>query len=346
MIVRRGQGDLNRIYRPCKIDEVVGQETIKNTIKNSLENRTFPQSSLFTGPSGCGKTTFARIIALGLNCEEGPTSSPCCKCDSCKAILASNSFAVIEIDAARTSDVAHVRELLKDLPSASLGGERYKVVIFDEAHNLSGKAEDSLLKFLEDVPHHVYIILCTNEPQKLKVVTRNRCKVVQFGRLLEKDIYKLLEEVSQFEGFPYTKEVLQYIAEESEGVPRAALSFLQQVASEGSWTKEAASMIVNFGVDVDSADVFEFCKYILNSSNFKGSMRFYKEKKIHNVPTETVRIHICGFFVGCLKNAKAPSDADKYSAIIDLFSEPLFHRPKPEHTLINNIYKTTKILRS
>src|SRR5574343_644272 len=83
-VKRRGLGDLNKIYRPCRIDEVVGNITIKRMIKNALDNQTLPHSLLFTGPSGCGKTTMARLVALGLNCVNGPTANPCCVCDFCR----------------------------------------------------------------------------------------------------------------------------------------------------------------------------------------------------------------------------------------------------------------------
>lgn len=343
MIVKRGKGDLNKVYRPCKISEVVGHDTIKKTVGRALEKGTLPHSLLFTGPSGCGKTTFARVIALGLNCLEGMSGEPCCKCQSCKAILNLNSLAVTEVDAARTSDVGSIRSMIEDLPAAPMGGERFKIAILDEAHNLSGKAEDALLKFLEDTPTHVYIILCTNESQKLKEVTRNRCKTIQFGRLTNVDIYKLLEEVCQFEGFNYNDEVLKYISEESEGVPRAALSYLQQVASEGSWSKEAASLIVNAGVDVDQAEVIDFCRILVKGS-FQNSLKFYQQK-IKKVPPETVRIVTCGYFVGCLKNSKTEAEARKFSEVVSLLSVPLYHYPKPEHILINNIFKVTQILR-
>jgi len=342
MIVKRGKGDLNRVYRPCKINEVIGNDTVKKIFNNSLSNNTLPHSMLFTGPSGCGKTTFARIIAMGLNCKEGPTGNPCCKCDSCKAILNENSFAVVELDAARTSDVGTIRQVLEDLPAISMGGERYKVAIFDEAHNLSGKAEDALLKFLEDTPEHVYVILCTNLSDKLKEVTRNRLKTTQFGRLTDFDIMSLLKMVCEFEGFAYAPEILQFIAEESNGVPRASLSFLQMVASEGSWTKEAASLVVNAGVSIDHVEVFDFCKYLISHHKFKDCM--IKYNKLKNIPAESIRISICGYLVGCLKNSKSVNEAMKFSRSVDLFSTPVYGNPKPEHVLINNLFKVTQIL--
>jgi DNA polymerase-3 subunit gamma/tau len=313
-------------------------------VGRALEKGTLPHSLLFTGPSGCGKTTFARVIALGLNCAEGMSGEPCCKCPSCKAILNLNSLAVIEVDAARTSDVGTIRSILEDLPSAPMGGERFRVAIFDEAHNLSGKAEDALLKFLEDTPNHVYLILCTNEYEKLKKVTRNRCKTIQFGRLTNVNIYNLLEQVCQFEGFNYKEDILKYIAEESEGVPRAALSYLQQVSSEASWTKESASLIVNAGVDIDQAEVIDFCR-VLIQGYFQESLRFYQQK-LKRIPPETIRIVTCGYFVGCLKNSKTESEARRFSDIVSLLSVPFNNYPKPEHILINNIFKISQILRS
>jgi len=344
MIIKRGMGDLNKAYRPCRIDEVIGHDSIKRVVKNALEKKTLPHAMLFTGVSGAGKTTMARIIALGLNCKEGPTGNPCCKCASCKSTLNLNSLAAIEIDAGRTGDVGTVRKILDDLPAAPMGGEPYKVAIFDEAHKLGGKSssEDAILKFLEDTPEHVYIILCTNEPQKLKVVTRNRCKLIQFNRLTNSDIYNLLEQVSQFEGFDYNKDILTYITEESEGVPRAALSYLQMIASEGSWTKDAASLVINAGIDIDFKEVMDFCR-ILIKGNFRNSLEFYK--KVKNIPAETFRVNVCGFFVGCLKKANTLEEAERYSRIIEFMSEPFFSKPKPEHILINNFFKITQILK-
>jgi DNA polymerase-3 subunit gamma/tau len=338
MIVRRGTGDLNKIYRPCRVDEIIGQETINNTITNALEKGTLPHSSLFTGPSGCGKTTFARIIALGLNCEKGRSPNPCCECDSCKSILNLNSLAVLEVDAARTSDVNTVRSILDDLPAAPLGA-KYKVAIFDEAHNLSGKAEDALLKFLEDTPEHVYLILCTNIPQKLKVVTRNRCKTIQFGRLTNANIYALLEQVAQFEGFNYSKDVLRYIAEESEGVPRAALSHLQQISAEGSWTKDAASIIINAGIDLDNTAVINLSQRIIQGAKFNEILSILKTI---NIPPESTRIAMRGYFIGCLK--KNPNQWHFFK-MAEALREPYYSKSKPEHDLISDIYKVVRILR-
>lgn len=162
MIKKRSQGDLKVAYRPYRIDEVVGNEHIKKIISNSINNKTLPHASLFTGPRGCGKTTFARIVALALNCEEGDSPNPCCVCDTCKSIISMSNTAVVELDGTRTGQFEYINKMAEDLPYSNLSGERAKVVIIDEAHNLTAKGEDVLLKPMEDTPEHVYVILCTN----------------------------------------------------------------------------------------------------------------------------------------------------------------------------------------
>ena len=341
MVRKRKIGDLNVAYRPYRMDEVFGNDRLKRMFTNHIEKKTMPHAAMFTGPAGCGKTTMARIVALGLNCETGHTANPCCKCDACTSTINLNSLAVLELDSTRSGNIDIVKSTLKDLGSSPLGGERYRILIIDEAHNLSGKAEDAFLKFLEDCPPHVYIMLCTNEPQKLKIVTRQRCKPTQFGRLETNHIYKMIEQVAQFEGMDYRKDILMQIAEESEGTPRQALNFLQSISAEGTWDDEAVSMVLNCGVDIDQAEVYEFCKTLLKGS-FRTSMEAYKG--IKNVPAETVRINITGFFTGCLRNSRDVETARKYSQIIDFIKDP-YYGPKPSNILTNNIFKISEVLR-
>jgi len=162
-------------------------------------------------------------------------------------------------------------------------------------------------------------------------------------------IYELLEQVCQFEGFEYKKEILNYIVEESNGVPRAALTYLQQIASESSWTKEVASLIINAGIETDQIEVFEFCKVLLKSRLFGGGELKWKDvlgafKKIKNVPPETTRIIITGFMAGCLRNSKSIDEARKFSKIIDIISIS-YYGPRPEHVLMNNLFKIMVILK-
>lgn len=344
MIVKRANGDLNVAYRPCKFSDVIGNKFAVNMLSNAVVKKMIPHAMLFTGNSGCGKTTMARIVALALNCFEPEGPEPCLKCDACKSILSLNSFAVIELDGARAGNVDIIRSVLDDLPSASMGMEKNKVLIIDEAHNLTppSKSEKALLKFLEDTPSHVYVILCTNEPHKFEDVTINRCKTVQFSRLSELEILKLLEEVSQFEGFSYNSDVLKYIVDESNGVPRQALTYLQLVSLEGSWTKEAASLLVNAGIDIDEIEVVDFCRAVVNRAPFKTLLQHYK--KIKKIPAEKIRINMRGFLIGCVKKAKNINEAKMFHEAAEILRSP-YYNARPEHDLISDVFKITTILR-
>ena len=130
-ISRTGANDLNTIYRPCTVDEMLGNPTNVNMLRKGLDEKTLPHTLLFTGDPGCGKTTAARIIALGLNCEsqDKPTSKPCLECSSCRAILNQNSPDVFEVNVAQTGGKDHVDNIVKDLPSAPFS-MRFKVIVF------------------------------------------------------------------------------------------------------------------------------------------------------------------------------------------------------------------------
>lgn len=342
MIKKRGVGDLKVTYRPCRIDEVVGNDHIKRIISNSIENKSFPHASLFTGPRGCGKTTFARIVALSLNCEEGTSPNPCCVCDTCKSIIRLNNPAVLELDGTRTGQFDYVNRVAEDLPYSTIGGERSKVIIVDEAHNLTAKGEDVLLKPMEDTPKHVYVILCTNHPEKLKDATRDRCRAgtIQFGRLDSSSLFDLLEQVSQFEGFSYKNNVLNYIADNADGAPRTALGILQQVANEGSWSMEAVRIICDVGVDVDAAVIYDFCKVLIKG---KWTDTLKSLASIKQVPAESTRLAILGYLVGCLRNARSSTEGMKFSRAIDVVAIP-YYSPKAEHVLFNNCFKINEIL--
>lgn len=338
MIRKRMIGDLNIAYRPYRVDEMFGNTRIKSMLSGFLNNKTLPHASLFVGPPGCGKTTAARIVALGLNCEIGVTPNPCCECSACKAIIHQNSMSVLELDGARVGNVDTIRHALNDLPSAPFGTDRVRVLIIDEAHKMSGAAEDALLKFLEDTPPHVYVILCTNEPQKLKEVTLQRCKQIQFSRLDSESLFNLLEQVSQFEGIPYKKDILNKIVEECEGTPRVALSFLQQISAEGSWTDEAASFILSAGVDIDQREVVELCRLLIKRGSTWKSIQYLFLDLIKKVPAEPMRIALVGFLSGCFRNTQSMEEAIIYARCVDTM-KTLYYGPKPEHVLFLNIFK-------
>src|SRR5690606_35145715 len=157
---------LYRKWRPQSFAEVVGQESIVTTLKNSLDMGRVSHAYLFAGPRGTGKTTVARILAKGLNCEQGPTSEPCGRCAECETIAAGTSLNVIEIDGASNRGIDDVRELRSQVQFTPVNA-RYKVYIIDEVHMLTTEAFNALLKTLEEPPAHVVFVFATTDPNRL-----------------------------------------------------------------------------------------------------------------------------------------------------------------------------------
>jgi DNA polymerase III delta prime subunit len=232
-IVKRGRGDFPSIYRPCRISEVYGQEEVKNAIANGLNGETLSQVLLFYGVSGTGKTTLGRIIAMGLNCEKGPTSEPCCECEFCKAVLSGNSFAFQEFDAGHLSGVERMRKERQNFAAAPLGYEKNKIIVFDECHRLSEEAQSVLLKPTEDVLSQLYFIFCTTDYGKTLETLRNRCMQFEFRGLATDEIRRLLCDVCMFENLEADSGLLENIIPEAKGMPRNALFLLQKAVASG-----------------------------------------------------------------------------------------------------------------
>lgn len=218
---------LARKYRPQSYEEVVGQELTTQTLKNALSLKKLHHAYLFTGPRGIGKTTIARLFAKSLNCQNGPTPTPCNQCSSCQEIMEGRSMDVLEIDGASNTSVDDVRELRDGIQYMASGG-KYKVYIIDEVHMLSNAAFNALLKTLEEPPPHVIFIFATTEAGKLPLTILSRLLRFDFRRHRSEEIKTQLEKICQKEAIQIDAAALMKMAREATGSMRDALSLLDQ----------------------------------------------------------------------------------------------------------------------
>ena len=222
---------LHQKYRPEKFDEIIGQEAIKNTLKQAITTSRIAPAYLFTGPRGTGKTSSARILARSLNClkDELPTSNPCGECDNCKTISLGTSLDVIEIDAASNTGVENIRELIERSKFAPVHS-RWKVYVIDECHMLSTAAFNALLKTLEEPPLSVVFILATTDPQRVLSTIISRCQRFDFQRISSSNLVQHLQMISEKESISIENNALEIIAQQAQGGLRDAESMLDQLS--------------------------------------------------------------------------------------------------------------------
>ena len=221
---------LYRKYRPSVFADVIGQEHVTIPLSNALSGDRTHHAYLFSGPRGCGKTSSARIMARSLNCVEGPTPTPCGKCQSCTDLVANGpgSLDVIEIDAATHGLVDDARDL-RDKAFFAPVQSRYKIYIIDEAHQLGTGAANALLKVVEEPPPHVIFIFATTEPEKLISTIRSRTHHYPFRLVPPGILVAHLEKICNAEGVKVAKGVLPLVVRASGGSVRDALSILGQL---------------------------------------------------------------------------------------------------------------------
>lgn len=283
-------------YRPRTFDEVIGQNAAVRAIENVVAKRT-SQVFLLTGPSGVGKTTIARIVAKEYGCEEHNR---------------------LDIDAATTSGAEAMRALADAMnykPFGTQGGS--KAVVVDECHGLSKQAWDALLKATEEPPKYVVWFFCTTDPRKVPATMKTRATVVNLKAVKEQLLQSMLHEIAGLEKMKTSRDILDLIAAESNGSPRMALNFL--ALCEGAKDRRQAAELMQSSVDQENKAI-ALCRFLLRPGPWTVGASIIS--KIEGESPESIRIMVCNYMGGCLKNAKSDKEAVHSLSILAEFSVP------------------------
>lgn len=220
-------------YRPTQFQDLVGQHSVSQTLSLALNQNKISNAYLFSGLRGSGKTSSARIFARALQCDQGPTSTPCGICDNCKASLEGRHIDIIELDAASNRKIDDIRDLIEQTKYKP-GFGRYKIFIIDEVHMLTKEAFNALLKTLEEPPSFVKFILATTDPLLLPATILSRTQHFRFKKIPHKNVIEHIAHILQKEQIPYEEEALNMIARSGSGSLRDTLTLLEQAIIFGN----------------------------------------------------------------------------------------------------------------
>ena len=257
---------LARKYRSQDFQSLIGQDVLVKTLTTAIKTGRIAHAYIFTGIRGTGKTSTARILAKALNClsGDGPTATPCGKCENCRAIAAGQHIDVLEIDAASHTGVDNMREILDAAQYRPTNG-RYKVYIIDEVHMLSSSAFNALLKTLEEPPAHVIFILATTEIRKVPVTILSRCQRFDLVRVPVETLKKHFAWIAEQENVELTDAANDLLARAADGSVRDGLSLLDQaIAQTGGHVDEAA--VMDMLKRADRGVVVDFMQTILSGN--------------------------------------------------------------------------------
>ena len=301
-------------FRPSTFDEVVGNQTTIETIKNKIYGSDPPHAILLHGPSGCGKTTLARIIAQELGCNVQEKS---------------NDF--VELDIAQLSGVDTAREIRQNMSFLPFdNGSKCRVWLLDEFHKASNSFQNGMLKALEDPPNHVFFILATTEKNKIINTVLTRCTQFKVELLIDKQIEELINWILKEEDLKISKDVMHEIIEAAEGCPREAVKILDQIID-----LEPDKMVEAIQQTEAAREVKELCQAMLKGADWNKLRKILKELK--GADPERARQAVIYYMQAVAWNS--PAQADRCALIFDCFRETVFYTGMPGITFA--AYNTT-----
>lgn len=286
--------DLAIKHRPAAFDEVWGQDPLVKSLTRCVADDS-AHAFLLHGPSGCGKTTLARIVAKELGCTN-----------------------VVEIDAATNTGIEDMRQVATSARYSSMGGGR-KMVIVDEAHGLSKKAWDSLLKIIEEPPAHLYWALCTTEPTKVPKTIQTRCLLCPVKPLSVDDLIELVEAIAEEEEIELPEGGIRLIARQADGSARRAIKLLD-AAFDAETLDDVREVAGTFAGD--SEEVIALCRYLAKpGASYPGALKILKTLPT-NTSAEGVRHVVCGYFYKMLIDSKSAKPQGWATDVLSCFANP------------------------
>lgn len=343
---------LYRKYRPKNFEDVVGQKYVTTTLKNAIKNNKVSHAYMFFGPRGIGKTTIAKIFARSINCEHPVEGNPCEKCPSCLKSIESKTMDIIEIDAASNNGVDEIREI-KNKVNIVPSDLKYKVYIIDEVHMLTSGAFNALLKTLEEPPKHVIFILATTDPQKVSETIISRCQCFSFKRISVDDIIENLKKICEKESIQIEEEVLELIAQASNGGLRDSLSTLDKISSYKQ-EKITVNDFLEINDMISLVEIEKLTNNILSGNTKQVILDINKYNKngknlieIINQLLYYLRDELVSYY---LDQKKMPQNVEKYELLANILNENMFDIKKSadpkifiELILLKFINSTNKI---
>jgi len=287
-------------YRPENFDEIVGNKSVIETIKNKIYGDDPPHAIILHGPSGCGKTTLGRIISSELGCK-----------------INSNDF--IEMDIAQMSGVDVAREIRQNMHYLPMES-KCRVWLLDEFHRASKAFQDGMLKALEDTPNHVFFILCTTELNKIIKTVQTRCTKFKVKSLNDKQIGKLIQWILKSEDIKIESDVIEEIINASNGCPREALVILDQIID-----LEPEKMLESIQQAEADREIRELCQAMLKEADWNTLRKIIKELK--GTDPERARQAIIHYMQAVALNN--PANAPRAALIFDCFRETVFYTGMP-----------------